>query len=281
MPFLFPSYLAAAAQTLSLAILAAGVALFLQFLRQGWRSAQSQHMLAAAIGRLQARPWQPLDAAVLVLAILLPALWNGLSSHADDPADISIAAALLYYAILLGLVVAAARRTGLGLGRALGLTAASLWPALRTGLVLGLAALPPVLLVAWSSEWLLEHLGLPFSRQAVFDTLSDPSLSTFTQITLIFLAVVVAPLAEEAIFRGVIFPAALRQGRLVASLLLVNILFALLHLHAPSFLPLLTIGICLSLGMLATGSLVTPIVMHAIFNGEMLLLFYAWPALAS
>ena len=33
----------------------------------------------------------------------------------------------------------------------------------------------------------------------------------------------------------------------------------------------------LSLGMLATGSVLTPIVMHAIFNAEMLLLFYAWP----
>jgi hypothetical protein len=52
-----------------------------------------------------------------------------------------------------------------------------------------------------------------------------------------------------------------------------------LHLHAPSFLPLLLVGCALSLGLLLTGSLLTPIVMHAIFNGEMLLLLYTWPSL--
>ena len=42
----------------------------------------------------------------------------------------------------------------------------------------------------------------------------------------------------------------------------------------------ISVNLCLSLGMTATGSLLTPITMHAIFNAEMLLLFHAWPELA-
>ena len=277
------TWLAILGRALSLAILAAGGVLGLRLLHRWSRGAWAPPTGERLRIRLQARPWHPADAGVLLLALLLPALLNSLQAEAPRASSESaqLAPVLIFYCIILAGVAAAGRRTGLGFGHALGISRETLAPSLRAGLVLGLASLPPVILVACFSEWLLQQLGVPLSRQGVFDTLADPGLGLAAQTLLIIIALVVAPLAEEAVFRGVIFPVALRNAGLFRSLLLVNVLFALIHLHLPSFLPLLTIGICLSLGMLASGSLLTPVVMHAIFNGEMLLIFYVWPSLAS
>jgi len=282
MHFMLQACPAAAGQAVSAAILVAGFIMSLRLFGRWRHDTLSRHAIDAAVRRLQARPYQSLDAGVLLLALLLPTLLNCIR-HREPPASaaVQVGPALLYYAIILGGVLAAARRAGIDVYSAIGITRATLRPAAKAGLVLGLATLPPVILTAWLSEWALQQMGVPFSRQAVFDTLADPNLGAATQALLVVVAVAAAPLAEEAVFRGILFPAALGNRGLIRALLLVNILFALLHLHLPSFLPLLVVGFCLSLGMLTTGSLLTPIIMHAIFNGEMLLLFYAWPAMAS
>ncbi len=281
MPFTIQVESIAVCQLLSLSVLLAGCALLLGLLRQEHRGTWTQHAIATAATRLRTRPWRPLDAGALLLAILLPTLLNGLHPSGAPPANESLAPVMIYYGLLLGGVLAAARHSGIGIGNMLGITRKTIGPATRTGLVLGLATLPLVLLIAWLTEWVLQALGISTPRQAVFNTLADPNLSVVRLVLLVFVAVAVAPLAEEAIFRGVFLPVALRYGGSLRALLVVNLLFALLHLHLPSFLPLLAIGLCLSIGMLATGSLLTSVIMHAIFNGEMLLLFYAWPALAA
>ena len=280
----------AAGQALSLVVLLAGVMLFLLLLRQ-WRRGVLPFDATAAAARLQARPWRAVDAGLLLFAIFLPQIHGRLAqlgAPAGEPAAaassgvlLSIASQLLYYALLLTAVLLAARHTGMGIGHALGVARATWKPAVRTGLVLGLATLPLMVLLSAALACVLPVLGLPHERQAVFDMLADPGLGAGTRALLIFGAIAAAPLAEEAVFRGVVFPALLRGRQLLFALLLVNALFALLHLNAAAFLPLLAIGFCFSAGMLATGSLVTPIVMHAIFNGEMLLLFFAWPRLAA
>jgi len=276
-----------AGQSLTLVLLIAGAFLFLRLLWQ-WRRGICPLFTRASVGRLQARSWQSADIVVLLLAIMLPmapALLAILETSGDatatPPTTLQLVPYFLFYVLILAGVLLAARRTGMGVGAALGITRATLGSSMRTGLVLGLAMLPPVILTACLTEWALRGLGIPPDRQAVFDLLADPRVGAVTQALLVFVAVVAAPFAEEAVFRGVVFPVVLRSRRLFGTLLLVNVLFALLHLHPPSFFPLLAVGLCLSLGMLATGSLLTPIVMHAIFNGEMLLIFYAWPALAS
>lgn len=271
-------------QVLSSTILFAGSVLCLRLVWQGLLSRAPRWTLTpTAVPRLQARNWQTWDLRILLVAILLPTLLN-LCSTAEQQPPVSwqsLTPVLIYYAVVVAGVCVAAHRTRMGVTAALGITRASLRPAIRAGILLGLTALPPVLLAAGLWEWLLCALGMPVNRQAVFDTLASSQLGPVAQGLLILLALVAAPVAEESLFRGVLLPFTLRHQRPLVALLLVNILFATLHLHLPSFLPLLTIGCCLSLGMLTTGSILTPIIMHTIFNGEMLLLFYAWPQLAS
>lgn len=238
------------------------------------------------VERLRLRAWRPADAALLLCALLAPMLCGLLSSRNAAPAAApaiprlpAVIPYLIYYALVLAGVALAARRTGRGIQEALGLQRDTAAAAVRRGLELGLATLPLVMGVALATDWTLRQVGVDTQRQPIFDVLADPGLPAAMRALLLLIAVAVAPLAEEAVFRGVLLPTALQRWRPAAAFLLVNTIFALLHLHAPSFPPLLTVGLCFSAGMLATGSLLTPVVMHALFNAEMLLAFYALPAL--
>jgi membrane protease YdiL (CAAX protease family) len=85
-------------------------------------------------------------------------------------------------------------------------------------------------------------------------------------------AVVLAPLAEELLFRGLLFRA-LRQRRGVHSAALVSsVVFAVVHVDVAVSQPLALVGLILVGVVLAhayerTGSLLVPIAGHAAFNG--------------
>ncbi|MFZ4397314.1 MAG: CPBP family intramembrane glutamic endopeptidase [Kiritimatiellia bacterium] len=275
--------LPACGMILSSALPLAGILLGLGLFRR-WHLGAYDQTLRTNVARLRARSWLAADALLLLFAIMLPMISAVLTwfqqdtSAGPEQTDMrQLVPYMVYYALLLLGVGMAAQRTSLGIAAVMGISRDSCWPAIRTGVILGLAMLPPVLLTAGLADSICQWLGTPPSRQAVFDVLNAPDLNVMVQGSLFFMAVVAAPLVEETVFRGILLPLILRTRGLLVALLLVNVLFALLHLHAPSFLPLLAVGVCLSLGMLATGSVLTPIVMHAIFNAEMLLLFYAWP----
>lgn len=274
-------------EALAVAPLLGGIVLLPRLL-WNWSRSAPQHNVSAAVARLRSRSWQPLDAAVLLLALLLPitpALLAAvrqpvIETAGPSPTAIQFVPYLVYYLMVLAGVLLAARRTGLRMGEALGITRHALWPSLRAGVALGLGALPLLLLASWLTDLMLRGMGCPVVRQPVFDVLADAGMDATARALLLAVAVLVAPVAEEAVFRGVVFPCMLRGRRLFHTLLLVNVLFALLHLNVAAFLPLLAVGLCFSGGMLATGNVLTPIVMHAIFNGEMLLIFFAWPHLS-
>jgi len=111
------------------------------------------------------------------------------------------------------------------------------------------------------------ELGFVAESQPVIDWLTRPETPVATRIVIIFCAVIVAPVIEEVIFRGILFPAVLRNNSFVLSALLVGCIFSLIHFHAPSFLSILMLNMFFCAGYSLTGSLITPIVMHMIFNG--------------
>jgi membrane protease YdiL (CAAX protease family) len=80
------------------------------------------------------------------------------------------------------------------------------------------------------------------------------------------MAVVVAPVAEEVIFRGYLYPVGKRYLGPFLSLAVTGILFAILHGHAASVPALFTLAVCLGLAYEKTGSLLVPMIMHAVFN---------------
>lgn len=90
------------------------------------------------------------------------------------------------------------------------------------------------------------------------------------------LAVLVAPVTEEFIFRGYLYGVLRRYLGVTPALILTSLLFASIHLNGAVFLPLFVLAACLTLAYEATGSLLASIFMHALFNATMLgMMFYS------
>ena len=149
--------------------------------------------------------------------------------------------------------------------------------AAASGLRGGVMLLAPAWLLAGVGAGLLQWIAWPVEPQAALQWLASGQLGPLRVLVLLLASLVLAPLAEEVVFRGILLPVLSRHGtRPWRALLLTSLLFAALHLHAGSLLPLLAVGGACGLGFLATGHLLTPIVMHALFNAVSLLALYAY-----
>ena len=84
--------------------------------------------------------------------------------------------------------------------------------------------------------------------------------------SLIAMATVVAPIAEEFIFRGYLYGVMRRFLGRVPGIAISSILFAAMHLHLPSMPGLTVLAVALCLLYERTGSLWANIMVHATFN---------------
>jgi len=134
----------------------------------------------------------------------------------------------------------------------------SLWRAL---LCLG-AAYPLLMLV---QAMVFGIYGGNVAPQDVVDFLQNAE-SPRDRIAVIVMAVAVAPLAEETIFRGYLYPAGKKYLGPFLSAVITAALFAVLHGHLASVPALFTLAVCLTLAYEKTGSLLVPMIMHAVFN---------------
>ena len=134
----------------------------------------------------------------------------------------------------------------------------SLWRAL---LCLG-AAYPLLMLI---QAMVFGFSGGNVAPQDVVEFLQDAE-SPRDRIAVIVMAVAVAPLAEETIFRGYLYPVVKKYLGPLLSALITAALFAALHGHLASEPALFTLAVCLTLAYEKTGSLLVPMIMHAVFN---------------
>ena len=138
-------------------------------------------------------------------------------------------------------------------------------------------SLPLLLLSAKLWEWILSAVGLSTERQsliAMFANADSPWLLTI----MITLAVVLAPLTEEIVFRGGLFRFLRSYSPRWVALGASSLLFASLHVNwttlegLSSFVPLMLLAVMFSLSYERTGKIGTPIVAHALFNLNSVLL---------
>jgi hypothetical protein len=85
-------------------------------------------------------------------------------------------------------------------------------------------------------------------------------------------AVVLAPVAEEFVFRGLLFSTAKRLGWPKLAWLGVSSLFAFIHFNPPTFLPLFAFALALTWLYETTEGLFAPILAHGLFNAANLAL---------
>ncbi|MFP3938282.1 MAG: CPBP family intramembrane glutamic endopeptidase [Phycisphaerae bacterium] len=100
-------------------------------------------------------------------------------------------------------------------------------------------------------------------------------LSTPWLALLVFAAVVLAPVSEELLFRGLLQSAARRHlGNAWLAVLLTSAAFALLHLRIPqTVLPIFILSLVLGYTYERSGRLFSPILIHMLFNGVSTALF--------
>jgi membrane protease YdiL (CAAX protease family) len=132
------------------------------------------------------------------------------------------------------------------------------------GVGLLLAALPLIFASSAMVSSLL-HLNSESDSQPIvqlFEGITDPT----KKIPIIVLAVVIAPLAEEFVFRGFLYGVTKRFAGSLPALAFTGLAFALVHLHLPSLLPLFLLACVLTFAYELTGSLLVPMAMHSLFN---------------
>jgi membrane protease YdiL (CAAX protease family) len=92
------------------------------------------------------------------------------------------------------------------------------------------------------------------------------SMSWAGRITLGATAILLAPVAEEMLFRGILYPAIKQAGYPRFALWGTVIMFAAVHMNLVTFLPLAVLALVLTALYERTNNLLAPIAAHALFN---------------
>jgi len=140
-----------------------------------------------------------------------------------------------------------------------------------------LFALPVIALVGLVWVKMLEAVNMPTDLQDLVGIMQEAD-NSFYLVALVLLAVVIAPINEELLFRGGIFRFLNNRIPTALAMIISSILFALLHMNWFSFLPLIVLGCFLCLVTLKTGSLKPAMLMHALFNLNSILAILGAPA---
>jgi membrane protease YdiL (CAAX protease family) len=142
------------------------------------------------------------------------------------------------------------------------------------GLLCYFAMMPPLAVVGGLYAAVCRALDVSPSPQPVVQLLALTD-SPWVLALVVGLAVVVAPVFEEVLFRGFAYPAIKQRLGMWKAMVAVSVAFALVHLHTPSAGPLFALGMAFGLAYEITGSILAPILMHSLFNtANVLLLLY-------
>ena len=133
---------------------------------------------------------------------------------------------------------------------------------LTTGVVLLLGAYPLILVADRLTQWIL---GGTSSTQAILELFND-SQTLKQRALIIILAVAIAPIVEEFVFRFFLYGVVKRYVGRFAGLVANSLLFAAVHAHLPSAGPLFVLGVCFTIAYEWSGSILVSMTMHALFN---------------
>ena len=90
-------------------------------------------------------------------------------------------------------------------------------------------------------------------------------------------AIVIAPLAEEVLFRGILYTAIKQRGYPVAAVFGTAVLFAVIHFYPVGFLSLVFLATVLVAIYEWTENLLAPILLHSFFNAANFVLIVTHP----
>lgn len=224
--------------------------------------------------QVEAKPWTIRDLLLATsVLVFVFAMGNGLLmlglnlAHIDESEAASWFLAVnmfLYAASLLGFV-GFFRQRRIDWRQEFGFRRGSRLGATAFGGLLFFAALPPLAGVFAVYQMLCRLVGVVNSPQPIVEQFITANSAIAVGLISAF-AIAVAPVFEEFFFRGFAYPALKQRWGTWKALVIVSAAFALVHLHPPSLGPLFALALGLGVAYELTGSLLTPITMHALFN---------------
>lgn len=119
------------------------------------------------------------------------------------------------------------------------------------------------------SKLISELTGAPLEQIAVSTLRETDSLSTI--ITLAISAGLIAPITEEFLFRGYIYPILKKSLGMKLAMVLSALLFGIVHASLVPLLPLTILGLAFAILYEKCNTIWAPIMAHAIFNNITLL----------
>ena len=142
-------------------------------------------------------------------------------------------------------------------------------PQLQRALLMAVIAATLILPVAWllekASVLALTRLGWPLEDQTAITLVANTKF-LWARVYLGVFAVLLAPVAEEFVFRGMLYPFVKQLGYPRLAWLGISFVFALIHLNGAIFLPLFALALALTWLYEKTDNLLAPITAHALFN---------------
>jgi membrane protease YdiL (CAAX protease family) len=224
---------------------------------------------------LTEKPWKP-ESVLRYLMALFGSIFLGvllvkwLNARADqwnlDPKMVTLVVGTLsFHGMALFLTSFFLQEHQTGWANGFGFDSPQLGRSVMLAVVVGLSVLPII--------WSLGRLSAKVMDRFHFDPVVQETVQTLQtadsfelKMLIGFFAVIVAPVAEELVFRGILYPTVKQRGFPRLALWGTSILFAVIHSNAMIFLPLLFLAVILTLLYETTNNLLAPILTHSLFN---------------
>lgn len=225
---------------------------------------------------LSEKPWTPDAVIKLFLLLFISLLLGGLViGWLETPAaqqlitDESLATLIIqmfsFQIVGLILVHFFLREHGTSWASGFGLRTPGRGRALMLAVVVAVVVLPVAWWLSLLSAQALTALGWQPEQQSAVQTLQR-DISLAHRIGMGMMAIMLAPVLEELLFRGILYPLIKQHGFPLVALWGTALLFAAVHANLMTLLPLTFLALVLTLLYEATDNLLAPILTHSLFN---------------
>lgn len=222
---------------------------------------------------LDRKPWKIWEAVLLISPFILAVAFAHLAAQhttgASTPPEFSLNQFLLNSAIFVAYAACATgilmSKYDLNLDLTLGFKTGPLTELLPVALLIGFAVVPFMLILQMACIHIFQKLNIPIEAQESIRTLQ--SIDSPLEVAVFsIMPVLQAPLVEETLFRGILFPALRSALPRWLAFLIPALLFAVVHANLLSVVPLFVFALLLTWQYEKTGNILCPMLTHASFN---------------
>ncbi len=185
---------------------------------------------------------------------------GGFSNEAGPVEKSGLIAAAIFYLLLVAIIGSILHYRKIDVFQFLGVARLNIVKTIGLGLLYVAAAYPLVQLAS--------SLAQKGDAQQIVDyfVTATKSVDYWAVILTFIMGVIIAPFAEEFIFRGYLYPIFKRHLGIEAGIVLNAALFAGIHGNLTALPSLFTLACCLTIAYEVTGTILVPMLMHALFN---------------